>query len=465
MRRQNRHKEQGTALVVVTCFILIMSILGFGASALVPFEAGSVEDSVYREQALYLAEAGLEYAEGYLNGKLPEYPGAYTETRTLETGTFTVEIVPAGAAAWSHIYQVTSTGMAGPAIRMLGATMSIGTFAQYAYFTDYERPDDGGRPLWFATSDTISGPMHTNDQIHILGNPVFENHVTSAWGGPDDSDPSHLPYFMYYNGDHSNHVESPDASNPPFDYPEFMGGYELGTERVELPPNVDNLRANAQAGGIYTNFQTEVQFSRPSDTDGERMYGYVSYRRWKEDEGKWLDWVDVPISSLANPILFADGPLHLSGVLDGQFTVASSNNIHIIDDVVYRDSVNGIPNDGCDDLLGIIGNPDIVVDDNAANRDNCIIDASIMVVNGCFHVEQVSDGSPSGVLRICGGTIQKYRGPLCTGYVDEEGQMHILTGYRKHYIFDMRLYVSSPPDFPVMDSYIVHGWSELGYTS
>ena len=454
------HKgELGAALFTVLLFILVVSILAMGASALVPLESRLVTRAIESEQALFIAEGGLEYGKAYLEGKFPDFPGNYTETKTLGNGLFTVTLTPLPVSmGWLREFEVVSIGTVKQSTRVLRTVERIGAFSKYVYFTDEERPPQMNRPIWFATSDTLTGPVHTNDQIHIMGDPSFLEGVASAWGGPDDSDPSHFPSFMYYNGSSYNHVQSAAPSNPPYDNPTFHGGYDLGAGRIELPVSITDLQVLGQDAGLYTNRTTEIRFAR--EIGGSPLHGYVSYRTLQGGQS-WSGWTDVEIATLTAPIFYIDGEVILAGVLDGQITIATADDMWIIDDVVYRDAANGIPNPNCGDMLGLISAGNVIVANNSANRNNVIIDASIMAIGGSFMAQDYSEGSPRGILRVCGGIIQRYRGPVGTGSIAQDGSVYIKTGYRKDYVYDERFRTSAPPYFLSTGEYIRIAWSEI----
>jgi hypothetical protein len=450
--------EMGTALITVLFFVVMISVLAMGASALVPLEGRLATRMLESEQALFIAEGGLQYAKAYLEGKFPDFPGTCTETKALGNGIFSITLTPLPVTmGWMREFEVVSVGTVKNSTRILRTVERIGAFSKYVYFTDEERPPSMNSPIWFATSDTLTGPVHTNDQIHIMGDPSFLDEVASAWGGPDDSDPSHFPSFMYYNGSGYNHVETAAPSNPPYDNPTFMAGYDLGAGRIELPVSIVDLQVLAQDAGLYTNQTTQIEFSR--EIGGTPLHGYVSYRTRQGQS--WTGWTDIEIASLTAPVFYVDGLVYLSGTLDGQMTIATSGNMEIVNDVVYRDATNGIPNEGCDDMLGLISSGDVIIADNAANGDGIVIDASIMAIGGSFRVEDYNQGSPRGTLRVCGGIIQRYRGAVGTGSIGQDGRVYISTGYQKDYVYDVRFRVSSPPYFLSTGQYVTMTWSEI----
>jgi hypothetical protein len=314
-----------------------------------------------------------------------------------------------------------------------------------------------GNPVWFVTPDLLDGPLHSNDQIHILGDPTFLGCVRSAYGGPDDH-PNHVPSFEYYNGDYHNHIESDAPSNPPHDVPTFGSGYELGTSAIALPTSsMADFAAAAKDGGIFVKSSREVAFGR-EDAHGNSMHGYVSYRK-----NPRKPWTDVEISG-TNGIMYVKGQVKLlGGTLDGRLTVASNSLMKIEDDIVYRASDENGPLPGCDDMLGLVCKGDIVVSDNAANQDGCVIHAHVVATHTSFKAEHWARRRPSGILTLYGGICQRFRGPVGTAYLDGD-DLVILTGFRKDYHYDRRLLGISPPGYShILNTglYVSLGWREI----
>jgi hypothetical protein len=173
------------------------------------------------------------------------------------------------------------------------------------------------------------------------------------------------------------------------------------------------------------------------------MYGYLSYR--KTGGKKEKAWTDVDLSTI-NGIVYVNGTLVVSGVLDGEVTLVSGGHIEIVDDVVYRDSNESGPREGCDDMLGLIAGSDINIVNNEANCDDCVIHAAMIAINNTLRVENWNTGTPRGMLSVYGSIVQDFRGPVGTGYWDGD-EMIILTGYSKDYHYDHRLQDMAPPSF------------------
>jgi len=456
--------QGGSTLIGVTILAIIMML-----SALAVMRIGS-QDAVLavRDQrtadAFYLAEAGLGRAVSWLKaqGAYPAfdtYPLGESPSQ-LGCGSYLVSIEPDSvhSTATRPAYTITSVGYAGNHTRRLELDVGPQSFADFLYFTNMEHEPSGGTACWFTSADVIDGPLHTNDQIHIFGDPVFKGNVESGYGGPDDPNQNHNAAFLYYNGSSLHNIESTAPNNPPHDMPTFEQGYELGVSMIEIPDVLRYLQDLAEAGGVVLitlagNY--EIVMSRP-DSAGNPMYGYVSYR--KPDKA----WTDVDISSI-NGMIYVTGGAEVSGTLDGRLTIATSSNLYVVDDVTYRDSDENGPSEGCDDVLGLVSGSDIIVENNEANQQDCVIHGAIMALNQSFRVDGYNVGEPRGDLTIYGGLVQEFRGAIGTVVLTGEGsEVQIVTGYRKDYHYDYRLRDMPPPGFFQTGTYKRLAWRDCG---
>ncbi len=430
------------AFLVVIVLILTLSIFQFSWQ-----DQSLVYDERCREQALFLAEAGLALGESWLGAQNPPPEGAGLvypfgeDADVLASGTYTVSILPDSTTLDSarRIYTVASTGIVDGHERWLEVDVAMGPISLFLYLTNTEHMPGLGNPLWFCTWDVIDGPMFTNDQISIHGDPQFLDVVASAYGGPEDNNQNHNASFLYHNGDDHNNIESTLGSNSPHDNPLFAEGFQLGVSEIEYPvhPDLNGLKSMAQSGGVFVSGTYEVELSRINEETGLPMYGYVSYR--KND-----NWTDVEISSLTEPVLYVNGALSVSGVLDGFISIVSSGSMYITDDVIYRDSGPDGPSPDCDDLLGLIAGTDINISNSVPNQSDVVVHAAMVSVNNCFRIENWASGDPRGYLRFYGSMAQDFRGPVGTGYWDGE-EFILETGYMKDYHYDPRLFEIAPP--------------------
>ncbi|MBD3368591.1 MAG: hypothetical protein GF405_10555 [Candidatus Eisenbacteria bacterium] len=453
--------ESGATLAVVTMLGLVMLITAAAVYQFGAQDASLASRDLDRSRALYLAEAGLQRAHTWLEAQTDPPAGVSliepfgSTPDTMGAGTYYTTILPdaSNPGMSRKYYTITSTATVDSETRTVEREVMTQSFAQFIYFTEEEHLPGSVTPVWFCSADAIDGAIHTNGQVHIMGDPLFDGHLSSAHGGPDDPDTDNVPSFMYYNGNYWNHLESSAPSNEPYDSPTFGDGYELGTTAIGLPEYLDDIEAMAQSGGLHIDGDTEIVIGREG-RDGP-MYGTVSYR---PDTGG--DWTDVDISSF-NGVLFVNGDADVSGILDGSLTVATGGDMYIVDDVTYRgaDPIIG-PLEGCDDILGLVSQQNVYVKDNAANASSCNIHAHIMALDTSFQVENYRYGSPRGTLTVHGGIIQRYRGAVGTGYLQGDSVV-ISTGFAKNYHYDRRFDMLQPPGYFLTGKYYELEWREV----
>lgn len=291
--------------------------------------------------------------------------------------------------------------------------MQPSSFSKFGYYSAVEGS------IWWITGDTVWGPFHTEDKLHINGNPVFMGKTTAKKGMTQKS------------GSH----------------PEFHGGYQSGVS-IGLPSDMNPMVAAAGSGGHYVSGK-DVSLTLNAD-------GTITYQEGTDPAQT------VPLSTYApNGVIAVDGGnIRLKGTLNGRVTIAalkksgSGGTVMLDDDVVYHTS----PDDpSCTDMLGIVSDDDVLVTENAANNSDINIDASIFCKNGGFGAENYNSRPPSGTINLRGGIQMYQRGPVGTF----NSSTHEIThGFSKNYRYDNRLLTDLPPMYPTTGSYEVVSWYE-----
>lgn len=179
-----------------------------------------------------------------------------------------------------------------------------------------------------------------------------------------------------------------------------------------------------------------------------------------------------PISHSLNPdfqgVVFVNGKVIVSGVVNGHLTLVSPNEITIADNLTYASDVST-----CKDYLGIISGTNVTMANNLllspAKTTGMITDqifqlgssssvqvyASILAL-GSFGVQDYDKGVPQaekcetvfagrGCLYLTGGIIHGLRQPV--GTLDAT-QTNGVTGYIKRYTFNTCGLTDPPPYFP-----------------
>lgn len=397
-------------VLVYTLALIILLVLITGTFFVIPYnEIAQATAAAGAVKAYYVAEAGIakkfmELRSGNTN--------TLSENFTISAGqtgnySVTATLVPGGGFA---VYRLDSTGTFGQMTRTISFTVRQISYSRYAYFSnDEDRMYWYGEvPIWFITGDTITGPLHSNDQLNISGDPVFMGPVTST-----------ASTINYYHG------------GPPVDEPDFRGSLTLGVPAVTLPTPEEALtpirNASQQAGGLYLTGNTVITL-RPDGT----MDVTNEARGWVEPHNMTLP---------ANGAVYVDGGyVDIAGVLNGRLTVGTNRSIYVVNNLVYHD--NPRINPLSTDILGLVAQNNVYVDSSAPS--NIEIDASIVALNTSFGVENYNVGL-KGILAIYGGIVQYRRGPIGTfnGATGEK-----VSGYTKDYIYDERLENVAPLYFP-----------------
>jgi hypothetical protein len=287
-------------------------------------------------------------------------------------------------------------------------TLQRNSFSMFAWWTNFE-----GNVFW-VTGDTVWGRVHSNGALHVNGRPVFMEKATTS-----------------KNFDPKVGVGQNKAV--------FKQGYETGVAEIPVPTDLTELRNAANSGGkkYGGNIYVTLSPGTAANNDG-KAYIRTSLA------GAIVDSILLGSPGFNGVLMDTSttGTIYVKGKLDGQLTIASQNNITILDDVTYEQN----PLVGSsDDLLGLVAEKYVTVADNAANNSNCEIHASIYSRTESFGAENYNTRGLSGTLKIVGGIIQDERGA-----VGQFSGSSLNSGFSKRYYFDPRLSDPNtrPPFFP-----------------
>jgi len=424
-------REEGLSLVMALVAGMFLSVIGYATVSTVVMDAKIGTRQLQATQAFWLAEGGIELAYRWLQYQDPPPSGTSPfeqyDNVPAGVGTYTVTIDPDDGNTSTYLkkYKLTSVGRVGDVARAIEIEMQVTTFNRYAYLTGNE-----GGTIWFNTGDLLEGPIHSNDQISIVGSPVFMGKVTST-------------------------ASSFNQGNP--FTPDFQDGFQLGVPPVIFPTLQDIVDNYWSMNNDPPSLVIDARFGRRSSIEF-KPNGTLTYNVWHWHHGHKVYDIHNAVANVddLNGIIYVKGSTHIKGTLDGVVTVITTDNIYISDDIVYLDSdANGVPNSGCDDMLGLISVDDVIVEDNSANANDVIIDAAILTLGDSFTVQNYAWGPPRGELTIHGSLSQKVRGPV--GTFSWWGT----TGYQKDYHYDPRFLDVPPPYYPSTGQYHYTYWKEV----
>lgn len=406
MDTENR---KGFALIfALTITILIVFVAG--AFFITAYNDLAMADAITNSiRAYYLSDAGL--AKKFMELRSGSTSAITGETFTYasgSSGSFSVAVTQVSGGVFS-VYRLDSTGVYKGRSKISSLTLKRISCARFGYFSNYENQLYWWwtQPVWFVTGDLLQGPVHTNDQLNIYGDPVFDGPVSSV------SDT-----INYYHG------------GPPEDNPDFVQSLTLGAPSIQLPTTTDivnTTRAAAQqADGVYLTGNTQIT-----------LVSNGTMNVTNSNKG----WVNQNMTLPANNALFVDnGYVDISGTLNGQLTVGTNNNIFVVNNLLYNNDPRVDPSST--DILGLVSQNNVYVDSSAPY--NVEIDAYIVALNTSFGVDNYNYGL-KGLLTILGGITQYRRGPVGT-FNSTTGER--ISGYTKDYQYDARLSNIAPAYFP-----------------
>jgi hypothetical protein len=424
------------ALTSTVAVIIILSVLIYTLIPYMESESSATQQEETSAKALYIAEAGINNYLWHLNQ---------------DEDYFETQVHPAqgqdekGQARWVNYSDgayhldvealtdspgviVTATGRivkdSLTVERKIRAVIKKRSFAHYIYFTDHETVEGSGEKIWFITGDIIRGPLHSNDYIHIWGDPEFQKKVTT-----------------------SRNLDIYPGSNPI-----FKEGYEEEVPVLEMPPTNIELKTWAQAGGYYYYGKTTITLKNS---------GYLLIENNNSQSTGPTGLVSLP----ANGVIYVDGQngaksnqnngdVYIEGTLSGRLTIASKNNIYITGDLLYKDETA--------DMLGLVAENYVYILHYKGYKDvapyNIEINAAIFAVNHSFSYEKYYYGPPKGTITLKGALVQKYRGAVGTFY--RSGKKR--SGYSKDYYYDERMLYTEPPHFiePLNSGFEIIKWEE-----
>jgi hypothetical protein len=375
-------------------------------------------------------------------------------------------IEPSGAMQGT--FRIRSTGYAGDEKRSIVAQLKRSSFLDYVYFTQYETsdpvtygdPDDvedasencetwrrDGRPnptswrpwcniITFISDDDLDGPVHTNDDLMVCGDPTFgrgPQDVVEVSAGP--------PGWQS--------LSSGCGSNP-----NFAGTYVTNAPVLTPPPTNASLKNVAQSAYrfqgntiVFLNGASMSVFNGSSWTNMAQPSNGVIYV--SNDASKPCSSAYSPFTATYFSSTSGCGNVYVAADTAGYskpLTIAAENDIVIYDDITRTGSSTG--------MLGLIANNFVRVmhqyptqtlsgcgsGSGEVGLQNLRIDAAILAIQHSFIVDHYNCGDELGELEVNGAIAQKYRGPV--GTFGGGG-----TGYVKDYNYDDRLRYLSPPYF------------------
>ncbi|MCX7928606.1 MAG: hypothetical protein N2558_02890 [Patescibacteria group bacterium] len=457
---KERLKPKGTItpalLIIVAAFLTVIYSILFVFSLQFDYSNRQVSS----EQALYIAEAGINYYKWHLahdpddyqdgTGKDGTYTHEYFDPQGNSIGSFELDITTPSAG--SSVVTIRSTGWTKthPNVRRtIIAQYGQPSFANYSFLSNASS--------WYGTNITVNGPVHSNNGIRMDGTNL--SLVTSARD-------------RYTCG-------SETGCSPPQTRPGVWGsGGDSGLWQYPVPAidfnaisfDFTNMRTQAQNNGLYLAPSGSRGYHLIFNADGTfrvyRVTGTNYYTGYSAEEGCQNLHQRITSETLIGtynvdqrPIVFAEDHLWVEGTIDGRVTVVAARfpidsnamNIWIRNNIVYEtyDKTNS---------FGLIAQNDIYFVRDLP--DNFRIDGAFMSQRGKI--------IRHGYLSSCGGTQQALKNSLTIfGSIISYNKSYWnfgnppVSGFRTRTVtYDPNLLYFPPPYFPTTGEYRFISWEE-----
>ncbi len=485
-------------------------------SALVAWAGANLKSSrsaVFKEKAIEIAEAGIDYYRWHLahspqdftdgTGNYNPHAHNFYDKDGVLIGSYTLRITP--PLTGSTIVTVESTGQTienASTTRTIRTKLAIPSLAKFAFVSDSD--------MRFGAGTEIFGPVHSNGGIRFDG--LVHNIISSAratYNDPDYNTSQSLAWNIS-NGNCTNSsfgvhtCESPADPSPPAATPSrtdiFESGRQFPVPDVDfdgLTSNLAQMKTDAQtsAGRYFAASGAlgyKIVFSYSAATTTFKVYrvnslrnppnncvnpGQTGWGTWSiATAGNALTQINGPgsggkYSVPSNGIIFFEDNVWVEGIVgNARVTVASGrfpDNASTRTSITVNDDLNYTYTDGTD-VISLIAQNNINV--GLYSADSLEIDAALMAQNGrvgrYYYTSSCSVNYARQEITLYGmiATSQRYgfswtgSSFACGGSIGDIGSGYCV----RNITYDANLLYGPPPSFPLAsDQYTTISWEEI----
>jgi hypothetical protein len=470
-KRKNKEGTIVPALLVISgAFLTVI----YGLLILLSLQFDFSQRQLASEQALNIAEAGVNYYRWHLAHEPDDYqdgtglPGPYSheyvDPESGAVGTYELEIIPPQDG--SSVVTIRSTGWAEnfPSVqRSIEAQYGLESFARFAFLSNAS--------TWYGSGITLYGDVHSNNGIRQDG--INYGLVTSAqetymcgtetgcfpptsqpgvWGSGSDQNLWEFPVpALDFDGVSFDFAQMKDSAISEGLY--FDKTNEPGYHLVFVDDGTVNIYEVTDVGYIYG-------YRVPGEGLGQEGIGGCRRRYQVIDDETYLGNYSVEDTA----IIFLEDDIWIEGEVSGRTTVvaagfplsSSTNNVWVRGNITYV-------NEAGVDSLGLIAQNDIIFVRDVPNDFR--IDAALMAQKGQIirHGYDVGGNCSSSFnavrdsLTINGALISFNK-----SYWNFTIGGNLVSGFTTRTInYDGNLLFMPPPYFPTSGEYQFLNWQEL----
>lgn len=482
--QKNRFKDNGGHLllqIIIFSAVALVMIMGIANWAKVNIIAS--RQSLEREKAIQLAEAGIDYYRWHLAHNHTDYtdgtgnPGPYVHSVKDKSGNvageFSLNITAPLVGSTKVTIQSTGRPLNSSVTRTIKVEMAIPSLAKYAIAAnDFMR---------FGEGTEVFGPIHSNNGIRFDG--LAHNVITSAVVSYDDPDHTGAVEFGVHThlnqpaGTGANASFRPLEAPPTNPVPNRIDVFEAGRQFpiapidfVGLTNDLAQIKADAQAGGKYfapsgsqgylitlkTNNTFDIhRVTSQTNPPNGCSNSQTGWGTWSVNNKTLIGNYPIP----ANGLIFVEDNAWVEGTINNsRVTIASGrfpDNPANRPQLTVNNNLKYTNFDGTD-IISLIAQGNLNVGLVSANVLR--IDGALVSQNGRVGRYYYPSACGANYIR---STITLY-GMIATnlryGFSYTDG-----TGYQIRNInYDPNLLYSPPPSFPLTSNqYEILSWEEI----
>jgi len=455
MNLKRKQKNKGDIVLLLLVIIFIFSLTISPTINWMITTGKLIRLGASKEQALQIAEAGINYYQWHLAHYPTDYKDGtntsgpyvhnYVDTDTQDSlGQYSLVITP--PVNGSTVVTIASTGWtsSNPSIRKtVTAKYGIPSLALYSFLSN--------DIIWIGPQETINGQMHSNNGIRFDG--IGNAPITSAKSTYTCSATQGSPCPTTKNGVWGS------ASQAVQNFWQFP---VPAIDFSSLTSNLASLKSSAQSGGIYLppsnsngyslvfNSNATVSVYKVTSLLSNPTGWDVNWVAHNEDIDYNTRSLQYTVSLPSNGIIYIEDNTWVEGTVNGRVMVAAAKlpyvpttapNIYIPKNVVYQ------AKDGSS-VLGLLAQKDIMV--TYAAPANLEIDAALVSQNGSCQFLYYPNGSAIKNSITIYGSIMTF-GQWTWTWVD--GNNNNVSGFTNTLsAYDSNLLYAPPPSFPLSSS-------------
>ncbi len=471
--------NKGSLLVIVIVATGLFSIISIGAISLALLQQKLNTKRVISNQALHVAEAGVNYYRWVLYHDKDEYcnkepcisdpygpygPYEYKDISGTITGQYELYITPPPVNG-STVVNIKSIGwmLDQPSIkRTIEVRAGIPSWSTYSTLSNSDIRFGEGTEVW--------GPIHSNAGIRFDG--LAHNLISSSLLDYDDPDHSGGNEFSVHT--HLGTTDPlPDGNNPPLNVPEradvFAAGRSFPVPTISfdlLNSHINEMYGLATTSGILLNpsgaFGYHIVLSpNPGEANDQldiyRINSITSECGGRGTYGISSESFLYSLTTPSNGIIYVKDNLWIDGQIDRDrltFLAFEDPISGSISDIILNNNLTYTNYDGTDSI-GLIAQNDISV--GLYSDDNLQVSAALIAKEGRVGRNYYSF--------FCSSTYYKRNSITITGSMATRNRYGFAysdgTGYQiRNLVYDNNLTFIPPPHFPTTGEYTFISWKE-----